>query len=821
MSYDRIIVDYLSTSNPPTVTSNPLFVYWFDSTAFSLLDRTGQGRDLTVESGSASYETEIYSGLVGIDLSGCNLIAPSEEALRIAKDSGGGGDASLTVELVFIKHDTLPIIRCYSSGESLETNVLYGLGQHSGSSYFTQSEYGAGLDTDITFTSDVIFDEMIYLAMTVSSDGQTRRLYLNGSLIDTITTQEAEKATSGNTQRLRFDTTDTVLFSARLTAETFGDSAIYDAYEDLLGEGSIVLQKSDNAAWEDYEEFISSGGEPKYQGFSYPGVGIGVTQEVKKGAWEDRVEKGGGGIRKHYHHSDWAAGEIIPGGIRTKSRQGDRQELKGGIEDRVDFLNSGGNRRYNYPRETSGALFSSTYNNVRKDSAAFEDVGTALISNVTDINRTTNDIHGYAHFLSSYRPIAAYIYDTTNEPWTKPTENNFSGYSIEGYKYTSGVQDAGPVEAPWRTEGASDYRGPDSEFPSKSLIIVANKELIIFDLDSYDGTAANLTMWMRFMFDDDSNFKALGRGEASVRSVKMVNGVLVVGTETVIANGGVITIDFKATGQNVFSLVRSDGHWQAISGKTIANRNDTGGVYTQTGVSPSLRIGPEYVKTVDAIFDETDITQMWVVLVGEDISPGVVMYVDNIGQTSNSVVGDDVGEHNVMTDGYRNLHFDQSGWLWFSRENKIWRNVFDYKYGRLTQNSSSKSIDKMIVFPYNVRGFFSGRDYIFVVTEGGVYMLNRGTMDYWLAYSLTDLGGGGNDNTPPDGEILIGQSLSFRDVMVLSTSVTDYLFIASWLYESYGGNVNIVRMLDDNLVNSYTYPNLDEDGCFWIVGLPY
>jgi hypothetical protein len=821
----KIIGEYLGINNPVGVTNPPLCVYRFDSSSSSLLDRTGQGRDLIIVGSGLVYEDDLYSGLIGMRIPTGKLEAPDVEALRVAKESGGGGDASLTIECIAkAVLNAVNEIECIGLGESPETNCLYSLGRISGSTHSTYIEHGAGTDYYYSFpNATAVVDEIVYLTLTVNSDGDEMKMYINGDLKDTISGTAAEKATSGNTQRLNIgNNSNTIIYGVRITNETFSNSDVLDAYESILDDPTEILEKDNKSILEDGIGMVSAGVREKYHGFSYPGIKVGMKHIFKDGNIEDDFKIGEFGSRKNYYDNNIGVGVVVPGKVSNLSRSDNNTYKKPAkMYDFHKIDNAGDRVKYTFPQYTRGACFEQNDLKNRQNITAFEDNERRILGLETNVNRSTSDIHGHAHFLDSVKPNVAFFYDTTNEPWDRPTENNFSGYSKIGYKYTDGSQDPGPIEAPWRTEVSSDYRSPDPSFPDKVLIVVASKELVIFDLDNYDGTSANFVVWMRFMFDDLSNYKALGRGEFSVRSVKMLNGVLVVGvSDNGTDNGGIITIDFKSSDQNVFTLIRSDNHYKADSGITITNRNDTGGVYTSVGVDPSLRITSDNVYSVEAIFDSSDVSKMWTIAMGEDPGPEIIMYIDNEAQILNPVIGDDLGDYDNNEIGYRNIHLDVSGWLWFSRGRKIWRNVFDYQYGRIAQNSINKNIDRMVELPVEIKGLASASNVLFALTTRGIYMLNRGNMEYWLAYSLSQQGGGGKDNNPPSGEILVGSESVFRHAIAFSTLISDFVVVSSWKYESIGGAVSVIRLMDDKNVDSYTYPDLHEDGCFWGLVLP-
>lgn len=455
--------------------------------------------------------------------------------------------------------------------------------------------------------------------------------------------------------------------------------------------------------------------------------------------------------------------------------------------------------------------------------AGIEDDAVHILSSGPEIRPDTFDDQGHPH-LTGYNFWVSYYYDATKtgEYWNTPTLNSFTGYAKDGKHYNAGVEDGGPVWAPWAIESPSDHRSSRTDFPDQALIVIGNIDVVIFDLDGFDGTIATLRVWMRFLVDSAvTTFRSLGRGQFSVRDAKMCNGVLVVGTQhNGTENGAVFCIDFKVSGQGVYSFLRADGRWQALAGKTIVHRNDSGGLYEQ--VTSNLHIDSEYIYRVDAYSDTTD--SLYVAHVGEDIEdPQVSYFTQNVFQSRARNYGDDLGEYNLYDYDYKSIIFDDAGWLWYARENKLFRGVRYYRYGNVLSDSHSPLI-KRIELPEDIYWLAAARDYIYAIGDTGIWQIHRGTMEFHLAYTVQgDAGivkGGGKDNTPPDGELVKGGRISSRihRVYALSLSLSSYLGVA--VKYDIGGGATIIRLYDDLVLDSFEHPELAEDGSLFVVPVP-
>jgi len=445
--------------------------------------------------------------------------------------------------------------------------------------------------------------------------------------------------------------------------------------------------------------------------------------------------------------------------------------------------------------------------------AGLEDVVSYFLTDQPEISTYTTDANAIAHFLYT-KPYLLFYYDTTGEAWANPTTGSFTGYARNGKHYTGGVEDPGPVWAPWATEAQSANRGPRDDFPLKALLAMTKQELVIFDLDSFDGTPASLHVWMRFTMPDTTFFRAIGRGSETIACIRMKNGTLFAGGKpTGWENGRLHSIDFKANDQSVYSLIGSDNHWWGVSGKTIVNRNDTASVWTITGVSPSLRIALEYVYDLAILDDGTDV---WVAAGGEDSPTQVIRYSGNRGQEVVNATGDDIGGDDLGN--IRHAVFDEDGWLWFAIDNTIYRNVHDYRERYIL---AQKGHERVVYadLPSTILDLVSVKNSIYARTAEGIWRILRGSMEAYLAYTVEGGGGGGRSNTPPDGELLGGSTRLMQSLQGFTLEkgslMLGYLIAASWIGSEGYGAVTIIRLFDDAVIAAYEHPTLTEPGALY------
>lgn len=499
-----------------------------------------------------------------------------------------------------------------------------------------------------------------------------------------------------------------------------------------------------------------------------------------------------------------------PAGFQWPDGQGDglifKDPVPVAMEDQIQLLMQGGQPVHTMPDGLDQGL------DVRPPSLSLEDqISSWLLSLEPEFSTVTQDVDLHYHFAYP-KPYLALYCDATLDPWNTPTLNSFSGYARNGYKYTNGVQDAGPVSAPWRSEASGANRSSRADFPVKSLIVVTRLELVIFDLDTFTGAVDSLRVWMRFLLANATpDYYALGRGFETIRSVVFANGQLVIGTtNTGWENGRVHSIDFKATTTaTTFSLVGSDNQWIGTGTKTIVDRN-TNAIWATSG---SVRISSEENHSMSALVEGTN--TLYVALSGEDPSPEILKYVGGALQSSSPAVGEDIG--GVDLGNYRRVLFDDVGWLWFSIGSVLYRNCRDWREGymrpdrldlRQGQVDLGTTITKLVY----------AKDSIYAGTANGIYRIHKGSMQAYLAYTISGGGGLGRLKVAHSGELLVGTVAAISSLMsytlLRGTTVIPYLAVGTMFNASGVGGYTLLRLWDDVVVTSFVAPSLMEPGTF-------
>jgi len=767
---------YFPTTNPGGVTNPPLAVWQLDGREGWLNDRTANGRDLSIVTGSFEFSPDELMGLSGavFDSQDHELIAPAEEALIIAQNELGTDDASLTLEaIVRPTANNGAIFDCAGGGESLATNYLWTLGSEWDDAgvrkYYSFLEYGAGANANVYSNAVVRLNWLMYLAMTISADGLTFKWYRDGTLIGTGTaTHRAEKnSAGGNTQRIRIGRREAddydfrgLICGLRITNETFTDADISDAWDSIKG------------------------------------YSVGVVDPIVATNMEEQIV---------FPPTSGPARHSV-----LQTNVGTPKEAPAPMEEQITFPFQGGAPDHGPLANTHGKA-------VRLGGGGFFEEITIEIGDVPEFNKTTLDADGNNHFIGSYpRAYRAFFYNTVGERWANPTSYpDFTGYGRNGTHYTAGVQDAGPVYAPWYSEAFSANRGTRGSFPVKSLIVVAWEELCIFDLDSFDGSVASLKLWMRFRLDGGATyFKLAGRGYGSIRDVKMVNGLLVLGQQhTGWENGRIILIDFK--GDDAYktgNLIGSDNHYRWNS--DITHRNDSANLWTTSGVSPSLRQNNERVYSVSPFVDENG--TIWVAQAGED-DLGVIRIPTSTDRPERvyHCIGPDIGTANLDDETYRNVLFDRLGLLWFTIGDRIYRN-FTYREGVLeadiSKSPNPSGVYRSTLLPGEIDCIVEVQNYIFASIVGkGIYAVHRGNMGAHLAY--TPVGGGGNGTRliPAGGELFTDDGYPMvKGLNAFSLALANYLAINTELPRGGLAECTIIRTTDDAAPASFTYPTVVE-----------
>lgn len=450
-----------------------------------------------------------------------------------------------------------------------------------------------------------------------------------------------------------------------------------------------------------------------------------------------------------------------------------------------------------------------------------EDEAPYARSGVADYGMLTTDTGGRPHLLGSMARLAE-VYDTSGELWTTPTDPSFTGYGKDGHEYIAGVQQPAGPHAPWALEGSGADRSAVANFPDKVFVVVSqrntsalapnaiNTEVVIFDLDNFP---TSLDVWMRFKFNTANNaFFMVGNENRQVQSISMRNGVLVLGTIQGSSVGWLHLIDFKARGQDCVHLIGSTTHYKAGVGITIATRNSLTG-YTATGVSPSLRINPEYVYSTDVLAEGA---KTWVAVGGEDPPHQVFLLENEIPQLVLSGSGPAEGEANIGN--ARQAHFDDQGWLWYSVDKYLHRSALSWREGVIpypeTDWISGSSVRNRVELPHTIFRITSTRNELFCTTSVGVYKVDRGTMDAYLIYTLPGGGGRGALDAPGSGEKIPGENERVWMAQPFSLNLSDYALICTDALRAEGGSV-LVRSFDDWVLASLTFPTLIEPGAWF------
>lgn len=445
-----------------------------------------------------------------------------------------------------------------------------------------------------------------------------------------------------------------------------------------------------------------------------------------------------------------------------------------------------------------------------RPSAGFSDDGSYRNGPTVQFRQDTLDPYAHPHF-SGLKPYAMFYYRTAGEPWANPTVGGFTGYARDGDHYTGGVLDPGPVVAPWAQESSfpSGNRSSRKDFPQESLLVVTNDELVIYDLDNWPTT---LSVWMRFLIANVAEFYMLGRYDGYVTDVSMANGTLAVsmrynGTDY----GGIVVVNFKNDGtQHCAHMIRSDNHWWWSSGFDIRNRNEAR--WTTSGVPVSLRVNPEYMYSV-SIYDDHN-GKVWVACGGEDYGPQILGIENEQPSWMGYANGppEQMGAQNAGDT--RRVLFDESGWLWYSIENRLYRAMFDYKGGVLIVNQANRKQRGVTFKNETIRCLAQGRNYVYVGTDRGVYRVHKGTLQANLAYTIVGGGGGGLLNNPPDGEVLAGTSSYVIRLHCISTDKSSILQVTTGTASGRLGGVTTIRLTDDYIIAAKAHPDLPEDYIF-------
>jgi hypothetical protein len=487
-------------------------------------------------------------------------------------------------------------------------------------------------------------------------------------------------------------------------------------------------------------------------------------------------------------------------------------EKGAGLVEDVEFPKTvGGEARHTFPQRAPGKLEHPVATGYRD--------GILVQQGSADIRAEsqTTDSEAHPHFVGR-QAYVSFFYDAYDDPWHDPVGTNHTGYARDGYKYTNGVLDGGPVYAPWASEAAGTDRSSRRDFPTRAMIVGTLSEVTIFDMDGYESTG-NVDVWMRFRYGAGANYYQLGASDGRyVNDVMFKDGVLIaVSGQT--TTGGLKIIDFRAEGQDFFSLIRSDDDWIGVAGRDITDRNTTGN-HTTTG-GTNVRIASEQPGSVGAVFVPRTTAgdyDEWYAVSGEDNTS--LVHRSNVSGTKTTTGGlfQAQGDTSGST---RKVMFDKAGILWFSVDNVLHRNIYDYKdYSiRAEYKNVAGTPQTRVTLPYTITYLTDGPNMVFVGTTAGVYIVQKSDMSAHLAYTIQGGGGRGKNNILLGGELLVGENPEILSMRALTSDSImgemGFLIVATTYTADKSGGVSLIRMFDDILFASQEFPAIAEDGAYF------
>lgn len=214
-------------------------LWQFDRTANDLVDRTGNGHNLSKSAG-ATFHSYSAEGLCGLGFAGAEYYtAALPTNLRIT--------GALTIELQYMVFGVMttfqqwPLVACAGDGTSelLAENCLYRFlltSQFDVYQYFC--EYGAGTNVIVSLGCIPTTGRIELATLTRSAAGAVT-LYQNGQLISTSAGHVPEGGTNA-TFHLGWDRSTAVppywyglMFSCRISAQELSAAQVLAVYEDI------------------------------------------------------------------------------------------------------------------------------------------------------------------------------------------------------------------------------------------------------------------------------------------------------------------------------------------------------------------------------------------------------------------------------------------------------------------------------------------------------------------------------------------------------------------------------------------------------------
>lgn len=587
----------------------------------------------------------------------------------------------------------------------------------------------------------------------------------------------------------------------------------------------------------------------------YPSENVVVAEVYGSGGWQPIQSFPNAPKFTHalIAHKEWTSSEIAHAEYNYLSVVGEKSNFTGidslASIDAVNIVTAGG-PSYQIPGVGEGQAIElvagvsdavSTSIEGTVDTLAFpnESSGYVLDSSVLRMGQTppfnaatpSLDGEGHQHFTltTSHPTVTSDLLDASVGDWANPTGTGFTGYAKDGFKYTAGVQDVGPVLAPWASEAASANRSSKDGMPNKLLAAVvgpltantSGHEVVLFDLDEW-ASSGSLNVWMRFKPAGSLSLTGDLSSARIVQQAGFFDGLLVMAIRAGTSDGGLNLVDFKSDSQHIFQHVTSSDHWIAASGKTIVNRNDAAGMaVTTTLVGPECRITGANPCGVAVTGSGTNV---WIVVATED---GFTLL--RAARSGNDTILQaylDLGTGGpVDTPNVRSVLFDRYGRLWMAEQNKIWccghdyrSNVFVYPFSATCPTRlKSRYPHAQLPSSMTITSITEIRDSIYcAVQDMGVFRCDKATMSLHHVFSVAGKRGGGLSAAPPAGEILVGDKATVRRVYGVDASAAGYLAVSA---AHGGGSAQLIRVYDDQLMISKAYPDLLEDGSYFAVPL--
>jgi hypothetical protein len=476
-----------------------------------------------------------------------------------------------------------------------------------------------------------------------------------------------------------------------------------------------------------------------------------------------------------------------------------KREFGGGLGDSSEFLTSSGRIDHANLRLGKGAIYSF----LREFYAGVGDAGRLFDAHAT-IDTADLDSEGHNYFIGTNTQCYRYV-DCTGEPWDVPTSHLYNGYARDGTKYTNGVQDSGPVWAPWAAEAAGVDRSSRKDFPRRALIISNTSEVVIFDLDSWP----QIKMWMRFRLGSGTSWTMLGSASRYPVDIRMWNGILC--TISGDSDSYLAVVDFKQVTAPIAYLVgTSNPCYVWTTGKTVVDRN-TWNFTTTGGISGIWWGGSAYGKQI-AIYN--DGSYRWLVAA---TSRGLhVIRCWDRCDTSYGNLHTSCG--GVCFDKQQEGHWTDwlSGTLFAAFGTYVVRNELEYKNQIVIadtewyKRSPGLRSQNYVNLRATVYHLVPAPPYIFAVAANGIWRIHQGTLEAEQRYA-TAL------DPRASYKILPWAKRLASTLRVHSNEFGHFLAAATdWLGADYGnaasGGIALIRDNDHTLLKSVTYPDLPVDG---------